>query len=192
MRMLEKIERATRLFKAAGLRKQPRSGLVPESGDPEHPYRWVRPEQAQGGAQGQAPAASPYADDDPRGSTLEFLEDLKDDVTFDSSMSDQELAQEAIDFFSVEPGVEPPSMEETLGVVQEWRRYQGDVQSMKAARDPFAVATTQAQKVGYSDFSEGSEGAAKRDEIAEAVKEGKTLIRRVMSLATGFRRVAKS
>lgn len=40
----------------------------------------------------------------------------------------------------------------------------------KQARDPFAVATWQAQQMGYSDFSEGSPGRAKRDEIAEGVK----------------------
>lgn len=28
------------------LEKQPRPGLVPKSGDPKHPYRWVRPETA--------------------------------------------------------------------------------------------------------------------------------------------------
>ena len=40
-------------------------------------------------------------------------------------------------------------------------------------RDPFAVATAQAQEMGFEDFSEGSPGRAKRDEIAEAVKVGK-------------------
>ena len=40
----------------------------------------------------------------------------------------------------------------------------------KAVRDPFAVATAQAQEQGYTDFSEGSEGDKKRDEIAEAIK----------------------
>jgi len=33
----------------------------------------------------------------------------------------------------------------------------------------FAIATSQAQKLGHSDFSEGSEGQKKRDEIAEAL-----------------------
>jgi len=37
--------------------------------------------------------------------------------------------------------------------------------------NPFAIATAQAKKQGYEDFSEGSAGAKKRDEIAEALKE---------------------
>lgn len=38
-------------------------------------------------------------------------------------------------------------------------------------RDPYAVATAGAKKMGYKDFAEGSEGRAKRDEIAEALKK---------------------
>lgn len=37
-------------------RGPPRPGLVPQSGDPEHPYRWVRPDRVGGVAR---PAASP-------------------------------------------------------------------------------------------------------------------------------------
>ncbi len=40
-----------------------------------------------------------------------------------------------------------------------------------SAKEPFAIATAQAQKEGYDDFSEGSEGKERRDEIAEAIKE---------------------
>jgi hypothetical protein len=36
--------------------------------------------------------------------------------------------------------------------------------------NPFAVATAQAKKMGYSNFSEGSVGKRKRSEIAEALK----------------------
>jgi hypothetical protein len=36
--------------------------------------------------------------------------------------------------------------------------------------NPFAVATAAAKKQGYKDFSDGSAGAEKRDEIAEALK----------------------
>ena len=39
----------------------------------------------------------------------------------------------------------------------------------KQVKEPFAVATETAKRMGYSDFSEGSEGATKRDEIAEAL-----------------------
>ena len=38
------------------------------------------------------------------------------------------------------------------------------------AREPFAVATAQAQEEGFSDFSEGSPGEKRRDEIAEGIK----------------------
>lgn len=38
--------------------------------------------------------------------------------------------------------------------------------------NPFAVATATAKRMGHSDFSEGSEGAEKRGEIAEALKKG--------------------
>ena len=37
--------------------------------------------------------------------------------------------------------------------------------------NPFAVATTAAKKQGYRDFSDGSPGKKKRDEIAEAIKD---------------------
>ena len=40
----------------------------------------------------------------------------------------------------------------------------------KGIDNPFAVATAQAKKMGYSDFTEGSGGDKKRDEIAEALK----------------------
>ncbi len=36
--------------------------------------------------------------------------------------------------------------------------------------DAFAIATAQAKKEGYDDFSEGSEGREKRNEIAEDIK----------------------
>jgi len=45
----------------------------------------------------------------------------------------------------------------------------------KEIEEPFAVATAQAQKLGYTDFSEGSPGAKKRSEIAEAIKVSKLL-----------------
>lgn len=60
---------------------------------------------------------------------------------------------------------------------EEWRKKDkwdlydvsnGDVE--KQIEEPFAVATEQAKKMGYSDFSEGSPGRTKRDEIAEALK----------------------
>jgi len=41
----------------------------------------------------------------------------------------------------------------------------------KQTINPFAVATAQAKKMGYEDFSEDSAGAKKRDKIAEAIKE---------------------
>jgi len=40
-------------------------------------------------------------------------------------------------------------------------------------QNPFAIATAKAKDMGYSDFSEGSEGNTKRGEIAEAIKEQK-------------------
>ena len=40
----------------------------------------------------------------------------------------------------------------------------------KKIDNPFAVATAQAKKMGYSKFGEGSLGEEKRDEIAEAIK----------------------
>lgn len=39
----------------------------------------------------------------------------------------------------------------------------------KQLRSKFAAATSQAKKMGYKDFSEGSPGRKKRDEIAEAI-----------------------
>ena len=41
----------------------------------------------------------------------------------------------------------------------------------KQVREPFAVATAICEKMGITDFSEGSPGRKKRDEIAEAIKE---------------------
>ena len=41
----------------------------------------------------------------------------------------------------------------------------------KEAKNPFAVATSQTKKMGYDDFSEGSEGKEKRDKIAESLKD---------------------
>ena len=46
---------------------------------------------------------------------------------------------------------------------------------LKAVDNPYAVATAQAKKMGYKNFKEGSEGDKKKDEIAEAIKEGKML-----------------
>jgi len=43
----------------------------------------------------------------------------------------------------------------------------------KQVRDPYAVATATAQRMGITDFSEGSEGRKKRDEIAEALRREK-------------------
>ena len=40
-------------------------------------------------------------------------------------------------------------------------------------KNPFAIATAKAKEMGYSDFSEGSDGNIKRGEIAEAIKEQK-------------------
>ena len=40
-------------------------------------------------------------------------------------------------------------------------------------QNPFAIATAKAKEMGYTDFSEGSEGYKKRGEIAEAIKEQK-------------------
>jgi len=40
-------------------------------------------------------------------------------------------------------------------------------------QNPFAIATAKAKEMGYSEFSEGSEGDKKRGEIAEAIKEQK-------------------
>ena len=37
--------------------------------------------------------------------------------------------------------------------------------------DAFAIATAQAKKEGFKDFSEGSEGREKRNELAEKLKE---------------------
>ena len=60
---------------------------------------------------------------------------------------------------------------------QEKSNYMGIIEKesddfgLKAMGNPFAVATAQAKKQGYEDFSEGSAGAKKRDEIAEALKE---------------------
>lgn len=45
---------------------------------------------------------------------------------------------------------------------------------LKEVRDPYAVGTAVAEEMGYSDFSEGSEGRSKRDEIAEAVAAKKS------------------
>ena len=44
------------------------------------------------------------------------------------------------------------------------------MQIRKQVDNPFAVATAQAKKMGYSDFAEGSAGDKKRKEIAEALK----------------------
>ena len=48
----------------------------------------------------------------------------------------------------------------------------GTMSKAEQARNPFAVATAQAQKEGLSDFREGSPGRARRDEIAEGIKSG--------------------
>tara|TARA_R100000963_G_C4641165_1_gene104779 strand:- start:104 stop:1453 length:1350 start_codon:yes stop_codon:yes gene_type:complete len=52
---------------------------------------------------------------------------------------------------------------------QEKSAFMGIIE--KDMENPFAVATAQAKKQGLKDFSEGSAGAKKRDEIAEAIKE---------------------
>jgi len=46
---------------------------------------------------------------------------------------------------------------------------------VKAVDNPYAVATSQAKKMGYKNFKEGSPGDKKKDKIAEAIKEGKML-----------------
>ena len=40
----------------------------------------------------------------------------------------------------------------------------------KQIKEPFAVATHVAERMGYSDFTRGSAGRKKRDEIAEELK----------------------
>ncbi len=42
------------------------------------------------------------------------------------------------------------------------------------ARNAWAVATSQAEEEGFSDFSEGSPGRKRRDEIAESIKAKST------------------
>ena len=52
----------------------------------------------------------------------------------------------------------------------------------KQVREPFAVATAGAKEQGFTDFSGGSKGDRKRDEIAEAIKEGKAVLGRLNRL----------
>ena len=51
-------------------------------------------------------------------------------------------------------------------------------------QNPFAIATAKAKEMGYTDFSEGSEGYKKRGEIAEAIKEQK-MVKQMTSSASG-------
>ena len=53
---------------------------------------------------------------------------------------------------------------------QEKSAYMGIIEK-EVIDNPFAVATATAKKQGYRDFSDGSPGEKKRDEIAEALKE---------------------
>ncbi len=50
--------------------------------------------------------------------------------------------------------------------------------------NPFAVATAAAKKMGHSDFSEGSDGAEKRGEIAEALKKSGDLLDSLIDLVS--------
>lgn len=45
-----------------------------------------------------------------------------------------------------------------------------NIEKQGGAREPFAVATQRAKEEGFSDFSEGSPGRKRRDEIAEGIK----------------------
>lgn len=53
----------------------------------------------------------------------------------------------------------------------DWDNFIEKQQQEWTARSPFAIATHTAKKMGYKDFSEGSPGREKRDEIAEKLKE---------------------
>ena len=69
--------------------------------------------------------------------------------------------------------------------------YKGTVEKplsflAKAVDNPFAVATAQAKKMGYTDFSEGSAGEEKRGEIAEALKKSKPEIQEIANLLKLF------
>ena len=72
----------------------------------------------------------------------------------------------------------------------EQAKYETGKMSMRMAKrevqEPFAVATWQAQQMGYSDFSEGSPGRAKRDEIAESLKK-----QRPKAVLTGLQAMRK-
>lgn len=46
---------------------------------------------------------------------------------------------------------------------------------IKKARDPYAVATAVAERMGYTNFKEGSAGQKKRDEIAESIEAKKAM-----------------
>jgi len=57
-------------------------------------------------------------------------------------------------------------------------------------RDPYAVATVVAERLGWSDFSEGSEGRRKRDEIAEAIEQTERKMLRKAALGDTVKELA--
>ena len=62
----------------------------------------------------------------------------------------------------------------------------------KAVRNIYSVATSQAQKLGYTDFSEGSPGDKKREKIVRALKQEGTAKSVDSSLATILQELVKS
>jgi len=52
---------------------------------------------------------------------------------------------------------------------QQKSNYMSTIQ-LEAKNNPFAIATAQAKKEGYEDFSDGAEGEERRGEIAESIK----------------------
>jgi hypothetical protein len=54
---------------------------------------------------------------------------------------------------------------------------------MRKAKNVFAIATARAKDQGFSDFTEGSAGDNKRDEIAESIKtQDKALLKSLSKL----------
>lgn len=201
------------------IKKQPpHEGLIPQSGDPQHPGRWIRPDARNGGAKkpstpkpkwpgGERPPAAigPGSPDwrspDPQRehAAETFLSHYK------NPQAREDQRAEAYRNFSESLGPEdhtklveatnqwlkydvPLSTREGKAKKQSaWENLENTVQQlttkaikisqlrklMKAVQDPFAVATATAQEMGYTDFSEGTEGREKRDEIAESIKEEK-------------------
>ena len=67
-----------------------------------------------------------------------------------------------------DPNKEPLN-KENWHVEPDWNSKKTELK--KQIRNPWAVAATQAKKMGYKDFSEGNPGREKRGEIAESLKE---------------------